>query len=261
MQPVQDLTIDSTISRAPYNFVLEDANATEFATWVPKLVAAAEPAAATHRRRQRSAAARARRRSGHRPRHREPLRHHAGHRRQCALRRVRPAHRLDHLYPVEPVPRHPRTRSDAAEIADRAVLASICRHRRPRPTARCRCRRFSHVEQQTGPLVITHFGQFPATTISFNTAPGAFARRRGQRDRAGGSRDRPAGELHHRVPRHGGGVSVVAEQRGVSDHRRDRDDVYRARRALRELHPSDHDSLDAAVGRRRRAVVADAVRL
>ncbi len=27
MQPVQDLTIDSTISRAPYHFVLEDANA------------------------------------------------------------------------------------------------------------------------------------------------------------------------------------------------------------------------------------------
>ena len=26
MQPVQDLTIDSTINRAPYNFVLEDAN-------------------------------------------------------------------------------------------------------------------------------------------------------------------------------------------------------------------------------------------
>ena len=38
MQPVQDLTIDSTISRAPYHFVLEDANPTEFNTWVPRLV-------------------------------------------------------------------------------------------------------------------------------------------------------------------------------------------------------------------------------
>src|SRR6202044_1943055 len=27
-----------TISRAPYHFVLEDANSTEFATWVPQLV-------------------------------------------------------------------------------------------------------------------------------------------------------------------------------------------------------------------------------
>jgi multidrug efflux pump len=30
----------------------------------------------------------------------------------------------------------------------------------------------SHIEKRNGPLVVTHFGQFPATTISFNTAPG-----------------------------------------------------------------------------------------
>ena len=29
-----------------------------------------------------------------------------------------------------------------------------------------------HVEQQASPLLITHYGQFPATTISFNTSPG-----------------------------------------------------------------------------------------
>jgi multidrug efflux pump len=29
-----------------------------------------------------------------------------------------------------------------------------------------------HIEQGTGPLLITHFGQLPAATISFNTAPG-----------------------------------------------------------------------------------------
>src|ERR1700749_2889711 len=31
---------------------------------------------------------------------------------------------------------------------------------------------FSHLELKSGPQVITHYGQFPATTISFNTAPG-----------------------------------------------------------------------------------------
>ena len=31
----------------------------------------------------------------------------------------------------------------------------------------------AHVEQRAGPLLITHFGQFPATTISFDIAPGA----------------------------------------------------------------------------------------
>jgi multidrug efflux pump len=37
-QPVQDLTIDTTVSAAEYQFVLEDANLTEFQDWVPKLV-------------------------------------------------------------------------------------------------------------------------------------------------------------------------------------------------------------------------------
>ena len=40
MQPVQDLTIDSTISKTQYQFVLEDANAAELATWAPKIVQA-----------------------------------------------------------------------------------------------------------------------------------------------------------------------------------------------------------------------------
>ncbi|BBU27116.1 transport system membrane protein [Burkholderia sp. THE68] len=38
MQPVQDLTIDSTVSPTQYQFMLTDPNATEFAEWVPKLV-------------------------------------------------------------------------------------------------------------------------------------------------------------------------------------------------------------------------------
>jgi multidrug efflux pump len=38
LQPVQDLTVDSTVSRSQYQFALEDANAAEFAIWVPKLL-------------------------------------------------------------------------------------------------------------------------------------------------------------------------------------------------------------------------------
>jgi multidrug efflux pump len=38
MQPVQDLTIDTTVSATQYQFVLEDPNPAEFATWVPKLM-------------------------------------------------------------------------------------------------------------------------------------------------------------------------------------------------------------------------------
>ncbi|HEX4300130.1 MAG TPA: MdtB/MuxB family multidrug efflux RND transporter permease subunit [Gammaproteobacteria bacterium] len=38
MQPVQDLTIDATVNRAQYGFVLEDADLTELASWTQKLV-------------------------------------------------------------------------------------------------------------------------------------------------------------------------------------------------------------------------------
>jgi multidrug efflux pump len=38
MQPVQDLTIDTNISRTQYQFVLRDTNAAEFGEWVPKLL-------------------------------------------------------------------------------------------------------------------------------------------------------------------------------------------------------------------------------
>ncbi|MBN9236302.1 MULTISPECIES: MdtB/MuxB family multidrug efflux RND transporter permease subunit [Phyllobacteriaceae] len=38
MQPVQDLTIDGTVSRTQYQFVLQDASAGELAEWTPKLI-------------------------------------------------------------------------------------------------------------------------------------------------------------------------------------------------------------------------------
>ncbi len=67
MQPVQDLTIDVMISR-------------------------------TRRRGDRSFGARTFGLYRHRPGYGGTLRHHARDHRQCALRRVRPAHRLDHLH-------------------------------------------------------------------------------------------------------------------------------------------------------------------
>jgi multidrug efflux pump len=40
MQPVQDLTLDDTVSRTQYQFTLESADAAELSSWTPKLVAA-----------------------------------------------------------------------------------------------------------------------------------------------------------------------------------------------------------------------------
>jgi multidrug efflux pump len=38
MQPVQDLTIEGTVSRTQYQFILQDADPVQLATWTPKLV-------------------------------------------------------------------------------------------------------------------------------------------------------------------------------------------------------------------------------
>ena len=53
--------------------------------------------------------------------------------------------------------------------------------------------------------------------------------------------------------------AAIARRRAGADRRRDRRRLHPARRALRELHPPDHDPLDAAVGGRRRDLGADAV--
>jgi multidrug efflux pump len=39
MQPVQDLSIDATVSRTEYQFMVEDADPVELAAWVPKIIA------------------------------------------------------------------------------------------------------------------------------------------------------------------------------------------------------------------------------
>ena len=38
MQPVQDLTIETSVNRAQYSFVLENSISSEFQTWMPKLM-------------------------------------------------------------------------------------------------------------------------------------------------------------------------------------------------------------------------------
>ena len=172
MQPVQDLTIDSTVSPTQYQFMLTDPNIGEFTTWVPKLVDRLQAVAGTRRRRHRPAGQRPVGLHRNRPRHGLALRHHAGYRRQRALRRIRPAHHLDHLHAVEPVPR------DSGGAAADAALHRVAERRSTCPpplrrAARCRCRRSRSSSSRPAPLLVTHLGQFPATTVSFNLAPGA----------------------------------------------------------------------------------------
>ena len=155
---------------------------------MPKLVDTAAAAAAARRRRQRSAAATACRPTSTIDRDTAgALRHHAGDDRQRALRCLRPAHRLDHLHPVQPVPRDPRGRARRCSTRCSRSTRSICRPRpAQRPGAAVGDRQRARADRRRCRSTISASSR--PTTISFNLAPGVVARRGGRRDPAGASR-------------------------------------------------------------------------
>jgi multidrug efflux pump len=76
LQPIQDLTIDTQVSRTQYQFTLQATSLDALSTWVPQLVNK-NPAAA-RRRQQRLAGQRAGGVCERQPRHRQPSGHHHG---------------------------------------------------------------------------------------------------------------------------------------------------------------------------------------
>ncbi len=141
----------------------------------------------------------------HRPRHRLALWHHPGHRRQCALRFVRPAHRLDDLHPVEPVPGDPRGRSAPAAILVLVRLdlsAVIDRHQWRGAAVGDRPNRAADRAARNRPS-----RPIPLDDGVVQPGAGGRARRRGRRDPESRDRTRHAGQHDHRVPGRGPGVS------------------------------------------------------
>ena len=112
---------------------------------------------------------------------------------------------------------------------------------------------------RTTPLPVSHQGQFPAVTLSFNLAPGVAlgdavkAIQAAERE-VGFPRDDP-----RELPGHGPGLPGVARQSADPHPGRAHRRLHRPRRALRELHPPDHDPVHAALGGRRRDPRAAAV--
>jgi len=171
MQPAQDLTIDSTISRAPYHFVLEDANPAEFNTWVPKLVQRLSQLpqltnVASDLQQQglavdlvidRATASR----FGITPATVDNALYDAfGQRIVSTIYTQSNQYRV--ILEVDPALQKSLTGleslylpSSSSSTNGQVPLSAI-----------------AHIEQRASPLLITHFSQFPATTISFNTAPG-----------------------------------------------------------------------------------------
>ena len=116
------------------------------------------------------------------------------------------------------------------------------------------------IDADTTPLAVNHSGLFPSVTISFNLAPGTSLGEAVDRDRRGCSTSWACRQrIHGSFSGNGPGLSGLAEQRAAADSGGAGHGVHRAGHSLRELHPSDHDSLDAALGRRRRAAGADAL--
>ena len=86
--------------------------------------------------------------------------------------------------------------------------------------------------------------------------------RPGRREDPGGRpAARRAADPERIVPGYGAGVPGLAVIDAAAGRGGDPRRLHRARRALRELHPSDHDPLGPALGRGRRAIGADAVPL
>jgi multidrug efflux pump len=171
MQPVQDLTIDSTINRAPYNFVLESANASEFNTWVPKLVERLsqlpeltdvasdlqQQGLTTNIVIDRATASR----FGITPATVDNALYDAFGQRQISTMYGQ-SNQSRVILEIDP-----KLQSSLGGLSSLYLPSSSSSTNGMVPLSA-----IAHIEQKTGPLLLTHYGQFPATTISFNTAPG-----------------------------------------------------------------------------------------
>jgi len=171
MQPVQDLTIDATVSRSQYQFVLEDANPSEFAKWVPKLlerlqqIPQIEDVASNYAENGLSAYILIDR----------PTAGRFG---------ITPATVDNALYDSfgQRIVSTIFTQTNQYRVileADPALqqsLSSLGSLYLPSSTAtngQVPLSAIAQVEEQTAPLQIDHLGQFPSTNVSFNLAQGA----------------------------------------------------------------------------------------
>ena len=229
LQPVQDLTIDSTVSRTQYQFVLQSTKPEDFDTWVPRLMDRLQrlPEIVDVTTDMQA----------------KGLSLFIKIDRDTAARFGITAASVDNvLYdafgqrivstvytPVQPVPRDLRGRAVDGPLrsirspnlylpgagGEQVPLSSIATSR----SARRRCRS-------------DQLGQFPATTISFNLAPGYAL---GQAVDAIQAAKREIGMPlvdHHPLPGCGARLPEVARQPAAADPGRHRHGLYRAGRAL-----------------------------
>ncbi|HEY6980188.1 multidrug efflux RND transporter permease subunit [Reyranella sp.] len=170
MQPSQDLTIDSTVSRTQYQFVLESPNPKDFDTWVPRLVQRMSQipevvdvtselqnqGLAMFIKIDRDAAAR----FGITAATVDNLLYDAfGQRIVSTVYTQSNQYRV--IYELEP------SMARSLDALNSLYLPGSTAGKQVPLSA------IATFEEQTGPLRLDRLAQFPATTISFNLAPGA----------------------------------------------------------------------------------------
>ena len=170
MQPVQDLTIDATVSRAQYRFILEDANPAELDQWVPKLVTALQAApqfedvASDQQQNGLSAYVTIDRntagRFGVTPATIDNALYDA-----FGQRMISTIFTQSNQYRVI-LEADPSLQASLDSLGTIYLPSSVAANGQVPLSA------IAKVSVQTAPLQINHLGQFPANTVSFNLAPG-----------------------------------------------------------------------------------------
>jgi multidrug efflux pump len=172
MQPLQDITIDSAVSRTQYQFVIESTDAKDFAAWVPPLMQKLEQlpqladvasdlqqqGTATDITIDRATAAR----FGISPATVDNVLYDS-----FGQRIVSTIYSQSNQYRVI-LEADPSIQQSLDGLAQLYLPSSASTSNGQVPLSA-----IVRVSQRQGPLQITHLGQFPATTISFNLAPGA----------------------------------------------------------------------------------------
>ena len=171
MQPVQDLTIDATVSRGQYQFALQDANPDEFAIWVPLLVERLrripllENLSTSYTRSGLSAYVQIDRataaRFGITPASIDNALYDA-----FGQRIVSTIFTQSNQYRVI-------LEADPAMQQSLASLGSIYLPSTTAPNGQVPLSAIAQVVEQTAPLAISRLAQFPSASVSFNLAPGA----------------------------------------------------------------------------------------
>jgi multidrug efflux pump len=171
LQPVQDLTIDASVSRTQYQFVLENPNLSAFTEWVPKLVEKLSQLpdltnVASDLQQQ-------------------GLTVNLVIDRETAARfGITPATVDNALYDLfgQRIISTIYTQSNQYRVIMEAdpslqtsldALSAIRLPSSASTTGQVPLTSIVRIEQKPGPLQISHLAQFPATTISFDTTPGS----------------------------------------------------------------------------------------